>query len=111
VLPHTDLLKLLAKAHEGWDYVVAAPPSNLDFSLSAALNEGVATLAPSRATVGGASLKPTGEIDLLRQAFDLRPNARGKAALPNLSIAGPWMTPKFTDAEPQENSAVAPPAN
>jgi hypothetical protein len=86
-----DLAASLATPHEGWNSSDKAESKNVGLAFEARVDEGVATLSNAEIALPGATYRAKGEIDLLRQAFDLTVAPRGKVQ----SVKGTWTLPLF----------------
>ena len=118
-----DLTTLLVMPGEGWQTADSLRTDDIALSFEAALDEGVAVLSKAEATLPGLAMKPTGEVDLLRQAFNLALHPKGKNLDPKLILGGTWMTPRFslntgsapalrpTSEAKKVKAAATPPAN
>jgi AsmA-like C-terminal region len=111
-----DAKLLLASPGEGWQSNESRTTQLTDMTLEAELTEGVATLRKSGMTFSGVTLKPLGEVDMLRQTFDLDLNPRGLGVDRKLRSLGTWTKPRFAidpGAAPPLRPAAAttPPAN
>jgi uncharacterized protein involved in outer membrane biogenesis len=94
-LSRIDLSALVKIPGEGWRAADGAKSDVATLSLEAMLDEGVARISKSEVRVTDVMLRPEGEIDLLRQAFDVKLNAKGAAAEPKLLLKGTWTVPQF----------------
>jgi hypothetical protein len=111
-----DLPALLQKRGEGWQQADEKTTDVQNLSVELKLQDGVATLRKSSMTLKDISLKPDGEIDFLRQAFDIQLNPRGDKLDRKLQLKGTWVQPRFAvdpGAAPALRPAAAtpPPAN
>jgi hypothetical protein len=86
-----DLSTVLSAPREGWQASDSAKSTGLDMSIEAKLDEGVATLDKADISASGVALKAKGEVDLLRQAFNISLVPKGKVQ----SIKGTWVSPLF----------------
>jgi AsmA protein len=114
---------LLQKAGEGWRRGDASATAKSQFSFASVLRDGIVSLERASVSNGTESASPKGEVDLLRQAFDLKLNPKGKGTAAELSLRGNWMNPMFggplpeaPDLRPEtdtgkSDAAVSPPAN
>jgi len=105
-----DLTIFVQSATQGW------PPGNtkaLTFNQKGIVEEGVLKLSDASLNVAGSSFKPKGEIDFLRQAFDLQLTNK-------LSLTGPWTKPSTVPplgpapalrSPSEEPAAISPPGN
>lgn len=108
----TNLSSLLAKPMDGWNTQTEAQTAGVNLDLAATLLEGVVTLGRSTLSFAGFTLKPQGEIDLLRQAVSIQLFPKGNTADPKMSMSGPWLQPRFsTEQVFKEKSIDTPPAN
>lgn len=76
----------LEKPGEGWPSGTA----EMNVDIEAKISDGIASLTKAELATPGRRVKLKGDIDLLRQAFDLRPTP-GKVQ----AIKGPWSKPLF----------------
>jgi AsmA family len=104
-----DLAARLTQPGDGWNATAVATTQNLSLSFDANLREGILSLVQADGSVDGIILKPKGETDLLRQAFDIVLAPRGKAVDATLMLKGLWVQPQFTSG--QIKTAITPPAN
>jgi AsmA-like C-terminal region len=86
-LSGTDIAARMATPGEGWQ----AGTSTFGTTIEAQINDGIVAFTKADMTLPGGGKKLSGEIDLLRQAFDLRITPKGKVQ----SIKGPWTRPLF----------------
>lgn len=84
-----DLLTALNSPHEGWQ--AGNTSSGVELAVEAKLEEGVATFAKADFTASGTTVRFKGDVDLLRQAFNLSPAPKGKVQ----AIKGTWVSPLF----------------
>jgi hypothetical protein len=98
-VPNTDISAHLITPGEGWRTGTAGP-SPTAVAIDAEVTDGIATLTKTDLTLPSGTLKLKGEIDLLRQAFDLRATPKGKIQ----AITGSWTRPLFA-----AETGVAPP--
>jgi AsmA-like C-terminal region len=107
-----NFVSLLSKPGEGWKSVEKNLTSPLQVSFEALLQEGVLTLQKADLQTSTIALKPKGEIDLLRQAFEVQLQPKGKGADPKMTLTGPWLKPTFSNTiAVKEKSTLTPPAN
>jgi uncharacterized protein involved in outer membrane biogenesis len=90
-----DLPALMKMPGEGWRAEDGANSDVSALTLEAVLEEGVAKISKSEVRVKDVVLRPEGEIDFLRQAFDVKLNAKGAAVEPMLLLKGTWTVPQF----------------
>ena len=88
-----DLATVLNFPREGWQ--ASQTSAGIDLSVEAKLDEGIVTLDKAEITASGTKVKLKGEIDLLRQAFNISLLPKGKVQ----AIKGTWALPLFA-AEP-----------
>jgi hypothetical protein len=69
--------------------------TSASLNLKTRLAEGVALLDGSTLRHTDVTFAPKGEVDLLRQAFDLSLNPRGKTTDKDLRLTGRWLDPRF----------------
>ncbi len=103
---------LLATPGTGWkaDETLSTPHIKLD--VVSRVVEGVMALTKASVGFGSASLAPHGEIDLLRQAFDIVLSPKGSGTAPKLVLQGTWLSPVFSNADSGKSGvATPPPAN
>jgi hypothetical protein len=86
-LANTDVVARAAAPGEGW----STGTSDIGISLEADITEGIATLGKADLVLPAGTTNLKGEIDLLRQAFDLKVVPKGKVK----SIRGTWTRPLF----------------
>lgn len=84
---------------EGWQIGKGSTPA-MGLTIDAELSDGIATLTTSELSFPTASTKLKGDIDVLRQAFDLQPAPRTKVQ----SISRQWSNPLFA-----AEAGIAPP--
>jgi AsmA protein len=89
----------LATPGEGWQTSATGTPA-MGVAIDAQINDGIAAPTKTDLTLLSGTLKLKGEVDLLRQAFDLRVMPKGKVE----AITGTWMRPLFA-----AEAGVAPP--
>jgi hypothetical protein len=107
-----DLAALLITPDDGWKSAVTLSTPSIAISLYGQLRDGIWSVENSELRTSAFSLKPKGEIDVLRQAFELGLAPQGKGLNPQLSLTGPWLKPKFsTTIVLKEKAAITPPAN
>ncbi len=94
-----DVAAHLATPGEGWQ-TSAAGTSALGVAIDAEMTDGIAALTKADLILPSGTLKLKGEVDLLRQAFDLRATPKGKVQ----AITGTWTRPLFA-----AEAGVAPP--
>jgi uncharacterized protein involved in outer membrane biogenesis len=87
-----DIPALLASPQEGWKYSPSAATTGFSASVDAELREGVAILKKVDMSLAGSTVSAKGEIDLLRQAFDVTLSPKRNVQ----SIKGRWVQPLFT---------------
>jgi hypothetical protein len=80
----------LTSPGEGWQ-IGKGSTSTMGLTIDAELSDGIATLTRGELTFPTAITKLKGEIDLLRQAFDLQPSPKSKVQ----SISRQWSKPLF----------------
>jgi hypothetical protein len=85
-----DLSAHLAKPGEGWQ-TSAIGTSAAGMSIAARMTDGIAALGKAELILPSGTSNLKGEVDLLRQAIDLRPTPKGKVQ----AITGPWAHPLF----------------
>ena len=98
-LKGVDLPEILSTPRQGWQASDNATSTGLDFSVEAKIFEGVATLGKAEFAAAGTTVKAKGEVDLLRQAFDISLLPKGNVQ----AIRGSWASPLFA-----ANASVAP---
>jgi hypothetical protein len=114
-----DAPQLLKMPAEGWQAVDTQTTEATNLNMSFTLQEGVATASTAGMAFKDIVVKPTGEIDLLRQAFDVALNPNGNGVDRKLRLLGTFGRPRFVPdagkppalrpaAAPE---AAAPPAN
>jgi AsmA protein len=101
-IPNLDLADMLSKPATGWPTQGSSAPQDSSVDLTAQVKDGVADFERFIIKSGAQSFKLSGEIDALRQAFDLR--------VGSLFLTGPWSSPE-TSATAKNKTAVTPPAN
>jgi AsmA family len=84
-----DLATALNSPHQGWQ--ASGTSAAIDLAVEAKLDEGVATFGKADITVSGNTVKLKGDIDLLRQAFNISIAPKGKVQ----AIRGTWVSPLF----------------
>jgi AsmA protein len=100
--PKLDLAAMLSKSATGWPTQGSSVPQASSVELTGQVNDGVANFERFIVKSGTQSFKLSGEIDALRQAFDLR--------VGSLWLIGPWSSPEVS-AQSKNKTAVTPPAN
>jgi AsmA family len=90
-LAGVELAALLADPHEGWQSSNVLKTLGVQFNLAAQIDDGIAMVSEADIAFSGTALKATGEIDLLRQAFNLALTPKGKVQ----SLIGTWTLPLF----------------
>ncbi len=95
-----DLAALLAEPQEGWKSGGKTVTRDLGLVIDGDLAEGVATLTKAEIILPGGTFKAKGEVDLLRQAFDLVLLPKGKVQ----AVKGTWAKPLFA-----ADAGIAPP--
>lgn len=104
-----DFKNLLAEPRVGWIGALTKP---MQMNLATTLNEGVMILGTSDIQSAEVTLKPRGEIDVLRQVFDIQLQPKGSGTDPKMMLTGPWNAPTFSNTvAAKEKTAVVPPAN
>jgi AsmA-like C-terminal region len=109
-----SLKDLLADAGKGWRSAPGDATNGLTVAVSGNIAEGIVTLQPTRLKADDLDLGVSGEIDLLRQAVDLRLEANGASDLTaKPGVSGSWYDPDFgaATAQSQEPPVPAPSAN
>jgi AsmA-like C-terminal region len=107
-----DVPTLLLTPDEGWKSAPTLSTPTVALSLTTQIREGVMSVENSELRTPSFSLKPKGEIDVLRQVFDLSLTPKGKGLDPRVSLTGPWVKPKFsTTIVLKEKKPITPPAN
>jgi AsmA-like C-terminal region len=94
-----DVAAQLATPGEGWQ-TSAAATSAMGVAIDAEMTDGIAALTKADLILPSGIIKLKGEVDLLRQAFDLRATPKGKVQ----AITGTWTRPLFA-----AEAGVAPP--
>ena len=94
-----DVAAHLATPGEGWQ-TSAAGTSAMGVAVDAEMTDGIAALTKADLILPSGIIKLKGEVDLLRQAFDLRATPKGKVQ----AITGTWTRPLFA-----AEAGVAPP--
>jgi hypothetical protein len=84
-----DLSARFAKPGEGWGVQESAQTEGINFSWRGTVADGIVTLEAGDVVWTGGTLKPKGEIDLLRQALDL-------SVSPKQTLKGPWARPQIS---------------
>jgi AsmA-like C-terminal region len=92
---NVDLASLMKGVGEGWRSAENTSSQITDVKMDAAVAEGVATISKSEVQFKDVVLRPEGEVDLLRQAFDLTLNSKGSDVVPKMLLKGTWMRPQF----------------
>ncbi len=93
-----DLATALNSPHQGWQ--ASDTSAAIDLAVEAKLDEGVATFSKADITASGTTAKLKGEVDLLRQAFNISLAPKGKVQ----AIKGTWVSPLFA-----ADAGIAPP--
>jgi hypothetical protein len=107
-----DLKKPVMKPQNGWNEQEPTQTNALRFEVPLTLSEGVAQLGATLLGFEGVSLKPLGEIDLLRQAVKIQLLPTGKNTISTMAMRGPWGYPSFSAADVlPEKPAIIPPPN
>jgi AsmA-like C-terminal region len=100
-----DLATRLSTPGSGWQAKVGLLTSGATLQTTALLADGIATLDQTMLKLGSASIKPRGEIDVLRQAVALQVS-------PKITMTGAWVAPVISAGElPKIKSPASPPAN
>jgi AsmA-like C-terminal region len=86
-LATTDMTAQFTSPGEGWK----SGSTDLGITLDADISEGIAKLNKADLALPAGTIKLSGEIDALRQAFDLRVTPKGKVK----SVKGTWTKPFF----------------
>jgi hypothetical protein len=94
-LEGVDLGLLFSQSGEGWRNLDSISTMNMGLKGEAELKDGIVTLTSATLDHAAASAKPKGEIDLLRQAFNVQLQPKGKGVDPKMSLQGTWTAPKF----------------
>lgn len=112
VLRKVDLLNAVSQPQKGWNPQDALRTEKMAFDFDTLLSEGVATLRSGLLRFNGVTLKPSGEIDTLRQAVAVQLAPSGKNTDANMFMRGTWLAPEFSAADSlKEKTAITPPAN
>ncbi len=112
VLRKVDLLNAVSQPQKGWNPQDALRTEKMAFDFDTLLSEGVATLRSGLLRFNGVTLKPSGEIDTLRQAVAVQLAPSGKNTDANMLMSGTWLAPEFSAADSlKEKTAITPPAN
>ena len=85
-----DVAAQLATPGEGWQTSATGTPA-MGVAIDAQMTDGIATLAKADLILPSGVIKLKGEVDLLRQAFDLSATPKGKVQ----AIRGTWTRPLF----------------
>lgn len=112
VIQKIDVLPALSQPQKGWNLQESAKTEKLSFEFDMNLTEGVAGLNSGRLNFNGISLKPKGEIDILRQALLIQLMPSGKSTDAKMTMTGQWLQPQFSTAGVlKSTTALTPPAN
>jgi hypothetical protein len=112
IVQKIEVLPALSQPQKGWNLQESAKTENLLLEFDTTLNEGVAVLNSGRMSFNGVSLKPRGEIDILRQAVLIQLAPSGKNTDAKMSMTGQWLEPEFSAADIlKSKTALTPPAN
>jgi hypothetical protein len=86
-----DFTRLLTAPREGWKSGDIAKSTDVDLAVEAKLEDGIATFSNAEISTPGVAVKARGEVDLLRQAFNILLLPKGKVQ----AIKGTWSLPLF----------------
>jgi hypothetical protein len=111
-----SLKDLLSDSGKGWRAARADATTGVEVSANCEIADGIIALGATRIGASDLDVDAGGEIDLLRQALDLRIDASRSKDLPkDLTISGSWHAPEFgvttARTEQGQKSAPAPSAN
>jgi AsmA-like protein len=109
-----SLKDLLSDSGKGWRAARADATTGVEVSTSCEMADGIITLGATRIGASDLDVDAGGEIDLLRQALDLRIDASRSKDLPkNMTISGSWHAPEFgvTTARKEQGQEPMPSQN
>ena len=109
-----SLKDLLSDSGKGWRAARADATTGVEVSTSCEMADGIITLGATRIGASDLDVDAGGEIDLLRQALDLRIDASRSKDLPkNMTISGSWHAPEFgvTTARKEQGQEPVPSQN
>lgn len=108
-LPGYSVRDLLSDAGKGWRAAQGDSTSGLSVAAEGDIADGILALQSARLKAEGLDVSIDGEIDLLRQALDLRIDNAGTRELPSsLAVTGSWYGPDFGAATAQSGGTPQP---